>query len=205
MEAVQSFPYKTSKRSDIPRIGLHIDLSMAKDTEYRSNNGDREDNLPSYSTEDDGHGERPHKKRTSKEKYALALQKACNTAVDRVKSNNMIENSPWATSLVAAPNAIATMAILFKVADREEASDLEVDSLDIIDIGSVQGGSHQEAANAQSTTDTAEDRPSSTEGVPGAFSQDDEAPASDGLDAKELDIKVPNISPPVGRVVGRLP
>ncbi len=65
--------------------------------------------------------------------YALALQKACDTALSRVKSNNMIANSNWASPLATAPSAISTMAILFKVADKECAAGLEVGSQDVMD------------------------------------------------------------------------
>ena len=196
-----------SKAHEIPQVLAEADIAqvVANDTKYQPTSGRRDDNLPSYGVEDDQHGEQPLKIRSNKEKYALALQKVCATAIDRVKSNNMIKNSPLAASLVAAPNAIATMAILFKVADREEASGLEVDSLDIIDIGSIQGGGHPKAANARSTANTAEDGRSPTESAPGAFSQDDEAPTSDELDDEEPDIQITRVSPPVGRVVGRLP
>jgi hypothetical protein len=68
-----------------------------------------------------------------KASYALALQKACDTALKRVKSNNIIVNSNWVSPLAAAPSAISTMAILFKVADKECAAGLEVESQEVMD------------------------------------------------------------------------
>ena len=63
--------------------------------------------------------------------YALTLQKACNTAVQRVKNNNIIANSNWASPLAAAPSAISTMAILLKTAEMKAAAGLEIESQDV--------------------------------------------------------------------------
>jgi hypothetical protein len=65
--------------------------------------------------------------------YALTLQRACTQALQRVRSNNIIANSNWSAPLATAPSAIATMAILFKVADQDCAAGLEVESLDVMD------------------------------------------------------------------------
>ena len=72
--------------------------------------------------------------RSSKASYALTLQKACDKAIRAVKGNHIVANSNWAAPLSTAPSAIATMAILFKVADQECAAGLEVDSLEIMDL-----------------------------------------------------------------------
>ncbi len=72
--------------------------------------------------------------RSSKTSYALTLQKACDKAIRAVKGNHIVANSNWAAPLSTAPSAIATMAILFKVADQECAAGLEVDSLEIMDL-----------------------------------------------------------------------
>jgi hypothetical protein len=82
---------------------------------------------------DDGVNERAGRP-SRKASYALALQRACDTAGERVKSNNMIANSNWASPLASAPSAISTMAILFKVADRDCAHGLEVASQDVMDV-----------------------------------------------------------------------
>lgn len=72
--------------------------------------------------------------------YALSLQKACNVALQRVKSNNVVANSNWASPLAAAPSAISTMAILLKAADQEAAAGLEIESQDVkAEDGSVVG------------------------------------------------------------------
>lgn len=75
--------------------------------------------------------------RTSKTKYALTLQKACDKAIRSVKGNHIVVNSNWAAPLSSAPSAIATMAILFKVADQECAAGLEVDSLEVMDLDNI--------------------------------------------------------------------
>jgi hypothetical protein len=69
-----------------------------------------------------------HDKKTS---YALSLQKACNIALQRVKNNNVIANTNWASPLATAPSAISTMAILLKAADKEAAAGLEIDSQEV--------------------------------------------------------------------------
>lgn len=66
-----------------------------------------------------------------KASYALSLQKACNVALQRVKNNNVIANTNWASPLAAAPSAISTMAILLKAADKEAAAGLEIESQDV--------------------------------------------------------------------------
>lgn len=63
--------------------------------------------------------------------YALTLQKACNIAVQRVKSSNIIANSNWASPLAAAPSAISTMAILLKTAELRAAAGLEIESQEV--------------------------------------------------------------------------
>jgi hypothetical protein len=63
--------------------------------------------------------------------YALTLQRACNNAVERVKNNNIIANSNWASPLAAAPSAISTMAILLKTAEMKAAAGLEIESQDV--------------------------------------------------------------------------
>jgi hypothetical protein len=85
---------------------------------------------------DADHGE-TEARRSSKTSYALTLQKACDTAIRTVKGNHIVANSNWAAPLSTAPSAIATMAILFKVADQECAAGLEVDTLDITDLDNV--------------------------------------------------------------------
>lgn len=69
-----------------------------------------------------------HDKKTS---YALSLQNACNVAYQRVKNNNIIANTNWASPLATAPSAISTMAILLKAADKEAAAGLEIESQDV--------------------------------------------------------------------------
>jgi len=69
-----------------------------------------------------------HDKKAS---YALSLQKACNVALQRVKHNNIIANTNWASPLAAAPSAISTMAILLKAADKEAAAGLEIESQEV--------------------------------------------------------------------------
>lgn len=75
--------------------------------------------------------------RTSKTKHALTLQKACDTAIRSVKGNHIVVNSNWAALLSSAPSAIATMAILFKVANQECAAGLEVDSLEVMGLDNI--------------------------------------------------------------------
>ncbi|KAK3374692.1 hypothetical protein B0H63DRAFT_480744 [Podospora didyma] len=75
-------------------------------------------------------GDRPE--RDSRGSYALALQKTCSAALQRVKSNNVIANTNWAAPLAAAPSAISTMAILLKAADLKAAAGLEVETQDVI-------------------------------------------------------------------------
>lgn len=75
--------------------------------------------------------------RSSKASYALTLQRACDKAIRSVKGNHIVVNSNWAAPLSSAPSAIATMAILFKVADQECAAGLEVDSLEVMELDGV--------------------------------------------------------------------
>jgi len=75
--------------------------------------------------------------RSSKTAYTLTLQKACDKAIRAVRGNHIVANSNWAAPLSTAPSAIATMAILFKVADQDCAAGLEVDSLEIMDLDHV--------------------------------------------------------------------
>jgi hypothetical protein len=69
-----------------------------------------------------------------KTSYALTLQKACDVAYQRVKNNNVIANTNWASPLATAPSAISTMAILLKAADKEAAAGLEIESQDVKDL-----------------------------------------------------------------------
>jgi hypothetical protein len=69
-----------------------------------------------------------------KASYALTLQKACDVAYQRVKNNNVIANTNWASPLATAPAAISTMAILLKAADKEAAAGLEIDSQEVKDL-----------------------------------------------------------------------
>jgi len=69
-----------------------------------------------------------------KASYALTLQKACDVAYQRVKNNNVIANTNWASPLATAPAAISTMAILLKAADKEAAAGLEIESQEIKDL-----------------------------------------------------------------------
>ncbi len=71
-------------------------------------------------------------RQSSKSAYALTLQKACDKAIRAVKLNHIVANSNWAAPLSSALSAVATMAILFQVADQACAIRLEVDSLDIM-------------------------------------------------------------------------
>src|SRR5690348_14732403 len=71
--------------------------------------------------------------RDRKAAYALTVQKACNTALQRVKNNNIIANSNWASPLAAAPSAISTMAILLKTAEMKAAAGLEIESQQVKD------------------------------------------------------------------------
>jgi hypothetical protein len=66
--------------------------------------------------------------------YALTLQKACNVALQRVKNNNVIANTNWASPLATAPSAISTMAILLKAAEKEAAAGLEIESREVKDL-----------------------------------------------------------------------
>jgi hypothetical protein len=66
-----------------------------------------------------------------KANYALALQKTCGVALQRVKNSNVIANTNWAAPLAAAPSAISTMAILLKTADLKAAAGLEVESQEV--------------------------------------------------------------------------
>ena len=78
--------------------------------------------------------------RDQKAAYALILQKACNTALRRVKNNNIVANSNWASPLAAAPSAISTMAILLKTAEMKAAAGLEIESQEVKDNeGNVKG------------------------------------------------------------------
>ncbi|MCJ1401423.1 hypothetical protein MMC11_004636 [Xylographa trunciseda] len=78
--------------------------------------------------------------RDRKAAYAVTLQKACNTALQRVKNNNIVANSNWAAPLAAAPSAISTMAILLKTAEMKAAAGLEIESQDVKDEeGNVKG------------------------------------------------------------------
>ena len=101
--------------------------------------------LPAYSQsaenmESNGRTNGQDEARDRKAAYALTLQKACNTALQRVKNNNIIVNSNWASPLAAAPSAISTMAILLKTAEMKAAAGLEIESQDVKDeAGAVQG------------------------------------------------------------------
>lgn len=88
--------------------------------------------LPAYDVHETESQARPERRLTKKARAALELQRDCNHALDRIKKNSLIANSPWADTLAAAPSAISTMAILFKIADRDEAKGLVVDSLDVM-------------------------------------------------------------------------
>ncbi|KAK4207742.1 hypothetical protein QBC37DRAFT_298078 [Rhypophila decipiens] len=77
--------------------------------------------------------------RDRRAEYALTLQKAYTSAIDRVKSNELIANSSWAAPLAAAPSAISTMAILLKAADQKAAAGLEVESQEVLDGDKVVG------------------------------------------------------------------
>ena len=77
--------------------------------------------------------------RDPKAQYALTLQQACDSALQRMKSNEIIANSGWAAPLAAAPLAISTMAILFKAADMKAAAGLEVESRDVMEDGKAVG------------------------------------------------------------------
>ncbi|KAM7198901.1 hypothetical protein V8F20_005968 [Naviculisporaceae sp. PSN 640] len=81
----------------------------------------------------------PAPPRDRRAEYALTLQKACTNALDRVKSNELIANSSWASPLAAAPSAISTMAILLKAADQKAAAGLEVESQEVLEEGKVVG------------------------------------------------------------------
>jgi len=63
--------------------------------------------------------------------YALTLQKACNDALQRVKSNNMLTASNWASPLAAAPCAVSIMAICLKTAAEKRAAGLEIGDINI--------------------------------------------------------------------------
>ena len=73
--------------------------------------------------------------RDKKADYTLILQNACASALQRMKSNEIIANSSWADPLAAAPLAISTMAILLKAADKEAAGGLEIESQDVLEDG----------------------------------------------------------------------
>jgi hypothetical protein len=100
--------------------------------------GDMNAALPNGNGESSAHAAAPssggpesHDKKTS---YALSLQKACDVAYQRVKNNNVIANTNWASPLATAPSAISTMAILLKAADKEAAAGLEIESQDVKDL-----------------------------------------------------------------------
>lgn len=65
--------------------------------------------------------------------YALQVQRACKTTLQRVKQNNMLANSNWAAPLTAAPTAISVMAFLLKTAADKKAAGLTVASVDVKD------------------------------------------------------------------------
>ncbi|OCL11172.1 hypothetical protein AOQ84DRAFT_287772 [Glonium stellatum] len=78
--------------------------------------------------------------RDRKAAYALTLQKACNTALRRVKNNSIVANCNWAAPLAAAPPAASTMAILLKTAEMKAAAGLEIESQEVKDDeGNVKG------------------------------------------------------------------
>lgn len=63
--------------------------------------------------------------------YALSLQRACDSALQRVKNNTIIANTNWAAPLATAPCAISTMAILLKAAAKDAAAGLEIETRDV--------------------------------------------------------------------------
>ena len=104
-----------------------------------SGSGRGDSDLPQYSVHEGETDNETSKQLTKKESYALSLQKACNTAFERVKGNHMMVDKAWAGPLATAPSAISTMAILFKAADVPKARGLKVENLQVMD-GSVEVG-----------------------------------------------------------------
>lgn len=72
-------------------------------------------------------------RRSKKASYALSLQRACTAAINKFQDEIGDQEAGWVTPLVTAPEAISTMAILFKVADQESAANLAVGSLSVKD------------------------------------------------------------------------
>jgi len=93
---------------------------------------DREGGSKCYTDADEG----PRSSKTSY-MYASTLQKACDKAIRAVKGNHIVANSNWAAPLSSVSSAIATMAILSKVADQECAAGLEVDSLEVMELDNI--------------------------------------------------------------------
>ena len=89
---------------------------------------DFDDGIP---TNGSGHGD--SSSRDPRAAYALQVQRACKTALQRVKQNNMLANSNWAEPLTAAPTAISVMAFLLKTAADKKAAGLTVASVDVKD------------------------------------------------------------------------
>ncbi len=89
-------------------------------------------NVPSYGIESNPGAAPPREKKAD---YTLSLQNACASAVQPMKSNEIIANSSWADPLAAAPLAISTMAILLKAADMQAAGGLEIESQDVLEDG----------------------------------------------------------------------
>jgi hypothetical protein len=66
--------------------------------------------------------------------YAKQLQRACKTALQRVKQDNVLANSTWAEPLAAAPAAISVMAFLLKTAADKKVAGLTVSDLVVKDV-----------------------------------------------------------------------
>jgi hypothetical protein len=105
----------------LPKGGLHRSYNPDPPESYADNS----ERAPRSNGQSEG--------RDRKAAYALTLQRACNAAVQRVKNNNIIANSNWASPLAAAPSAISTMAILLKTAEMKAAAGLEVESQEVKD------------------------------------------------------------------------